>query len=494
MTVVAISSAARSRFGVSLPLLLGLLVYSTVIRAGGMLINDGDPYWHIAIGRWIIAHRAVPTRDIFSFSMSGAPWEPPEWLSEIAMAWLYDNFSWAGLVAASGLSMAIAVMLVMRALLHSLPPVIATIGGVLCWCISLSLLAARPPIFALPILVAWTVGLVAARNQDRAPSPVLALLMVFWANLHPSYIIGLGLMALLAGEAILLAPDWPSRVRAARGWGLFGVLSIAAAVITPFGIDGLALPFKLTDMSFTSTIVPEWKSPNFQGLNPLELWLMLLLFAGLSLGWRLPPIRVGIVLLLLHMALIHARHVLLVGFVGPLLLAPALAPQLRVRSGDHPAAPIDRVMAELAKPANAIGIAVVGALVLAVSAAGLRGGAISPIIAMPERALATVATHNIEGPVLNDYTFGGYLMFRGVKAFIDGRYLPYGDAFMRRFYEATQVPEGQLPGLLSEYGITWTLLPPTYPAVVLLDHLPGWRRLYADDIAVVHVRDNQEAR
>jgi hypothetical protein len=23
---------------------------------------------------------------------------------------------------------------------------------------------------------------------------------------------------------------------------------------------------------------------------------------------------------------------------------------------------------------------------------------------------------------------------------------------------------------------------------VLLDHLPGWRRLYADDIAVVHVR------
>jgi hypothetical protein len=30
--------------------------------------------------------------------------------------------------------------------------------------------------------------------------------------------------------------------------------------------------------------------------------------------------------------------------------------------------------------------------------------------------------------------------------------------------------------------------------VALLDHLPGWRRLYADDIAVVHVRDQQVMR
>jgi hypothetical protein len=82
-------------------------------------------------------------------------------------------------------------------------------------------------------------------------------------------------------------------------------------------------------------------------------------------------------------------------------------------------------------------------------------------------------------------------MFRGIKPFIDGRYLPYGDAFVIRFYEATQVPADRLPPLLAEYGITWTLLPPTYPAVLLLDYLPGWRRIYADDIAVVHVRDDQ---
>jgi len=36
--------------------------------------------------------------------------------------------------------------------------------------------------------------------------------------------------------------------------------------------------------------------------------------------------------------------------------------------------------------------------------------------------------------------------------------------------------------------VGWTLVSAGEPAVILLDLMPGWRRLYADDIAVVHVR------
>ena len=42
--------------------------------------------------------------------------------------------------------------------------------------------------------------------------------------------------------------------------------------------------------------------------------------------------------------------------------------------------------------------------------------------------------------------------------------------------------------LLDEYRIEATLLMPATPAVALLDRLTDWRRVYADDIAVVHVR------
>jgi hypothetical protein len=62
----------------------------------------------------------------------------------------------------------------------------------------------------------------------------------------------------------------------------------------------------------------------------------------------------------------------------------------------------------------------------------------------------------------------------------------YGDAFVRR-----HVSTRELPAMLAQYGITWTLLTPWNPHLVALDRMPGWRRLYADDRAVVHVRDAQ---
>ena len=182
------------------------------------------------------------------------------------------------------------------------------------------------------------------------------------------------------------------------------------------------------------------------------------------------------------------RRAELLGFVAPLLLAPALGPQLAARSGGRQVSFLDRAMAALAKPARPRGFALAGAMALGLSAIALRGGierggdAITPV-----GALAAVAEHHVEGPVFNDYAFGGYLIFAGIKPFIDGRYL-YGDAFIKRYAAAALAAGDQLPQLLAEYHIAWTLLGAKTPAVVLLDHLPGWRRLYADDIAVVHVR------
>src|SRR5439155_14590936 len=172
---------------------------------------------------------------------------------------------------------------------------------------------------------------------------------------------------LLAVEAVLLAPEWPSRRLAARGWGLFVALAVGAAFLTPYGIEGLLLPFRLTGMSFAMGQLVEWRSPDFQSFEPLELWLALVLFAGFALGWRLPPTRLLMLLLLLHMALQHRRHGELVGLVAALLLAPALAPQLTALSTGRSSGPVDRSLAELAKPASVRGVALAGGVRVVVS-------------------------------------------------------------------------------------------------------------------------------
>jgi hypothetical protein len=488
MRISATPALGRSRYGLSLPLIFGLGVYALIACRGGAVLHDPDTYLHIAVGRWIIEHRAVPHHGIFSGTMAQAPWVAHEWLGEVLLAWLFETFGWTGLVAVTALCVAVAVAMLLRQLVRSLMPVHAMIATALAVTLVIPHVLARPHVFTLPILVAWVAGLVWARTEDRAPSAWLAALMALWANLHGGHLFGLGLAGLLAAEAVLLAPDWRTRRPAAGGWGFFGALAVGAALFTPYGVDGLLLPFRVTGMSFAMGQLVEWRSPDFQSFEPLELWLAVILFAGFALGWRLPPTRLFMLLLLLHMALQHRRHGELVGLVAPLLLAPTLAPQLRAWAAGRSAGPVDRSLAELAKPASLRGIALAGALLAALSAAVLHGAATRTDVAMPAAALAAVQAAHVTGPVLNDYGFGGYLTFAGIPPFIDGRAELYGDEFIKRYVQAMLLESDELPKLLDQYGVGWTLIAPERPAVLLLDHLPAWRRLYADDVAVVHVR------
>ncbi len=66
----------------------------------------------------------------------------------------------------------------------------------------------------------------------------------------------------------------------------------------------------------------------------------------------------------------------------------------------------------------------------------------------------------------------------------------YGDEFFFDYVNAMELKDSEvLPKLLERYQPGWTLLRSGLPAVALMDRLPGWRRLYADETAVVHVRD-----
>jgi hypothetical protein len=109
----------------------------------------------------------------------------------------------------------------------------------------------------------------------------------------------------------------------------------------------------------------------------------------------------------------------------------------------------------------------------------------------PSGALAAARRMNLSGPVLNTELFGGYLIFSGVKPFIDGRIEMYGNAFLKDFLDAAIFGhQPALSNLLEKYHIAWTLLDPSNASVEKLDQIPGWRRAYADDHAVIFVRES----
>ena len=472
------------------PLLVGLGAYAVAVIRPLDLLNDPDTLWHIVVGRWILEHHALPFHDPFSHTFPGGTWVPHEWLAEVVFAAVYDWLGWGGVIAATGVAIAIAFALLTRALQSSLGPRRAAIGAVLAFLLTEEHLLARPHILALPLMVIWMSAVIRARDEGRAPSLALLPIMILWCNLHGGFVVGLLFAGLLAAEAVLEAPA-SARWGVIRGWGTFLALSALAALVSPNGINVYILPLHMLRMGFVLSALSEWQSANFQHFEPLEVWIVLAILGGVSLGLRLPWTRTAIVLLLVHLALTHIRNAELLGIIGPLLIATPLSAQLGspARAKNAPAAssgPPRFAPGPLTAAATAAIIVALGFLSTAL-ALDRRGVHPRENVA-PIAAVSAARNAGLNGHVLNSHGFGGYLIFVGVPTFIDGRIDLFGDAFSERFVTAYSGIGTALPELLDQYKVAWTLLEPSSPAVSLLDHLPGWERVYSDDFAVVHRR------
>jgi hypothetical protein len=467
------SSEARAA-GLTLALIAAGLFALSIVSPG--VLGDGDTFMHVAAGDWILAHGAVPRADPFSHSMPGAPWTAHEWLSEVLLALAFRCGSWSGVAlmtgAAAGGAALVMGLKVSRALRGVMLAVVVLLGLGL-WAPSL---LARPHILALPVAALWTAGLIEAADRAKAPPLVLAGLMVLWSNMHGGFIFGLFLIGPFALEAVLEVPA-TARRGAIRDWGVFGLAAVLAALVNPYGVEALFFPFRLMQIKNLSQI-SEWSPQDFGQVGPLEIALIALIAFALRRPIVVAPIRAALVVVLLAMALAHARHGLLLGLIAPMVLAGPVAEA----TGAAPALGEARGRARVA--------------LVATLAAGLALGLMrlaEPIVrvdarAAPMSALAVVPSELRLKPVLNDYGFGGYLIGSGVRPFIDGRADMYGGDMLGLYRRLVAGDPSTVENTLRRYGIVWTLFAPDAGIVAVLDREPGWRRLYADGFAVVHVR------
>jgi hypothetical protein len=472
----------------SWPLLVAIATFLKAIADRAALLNDADTYLHIAAGRWMLIHHELPASDPFSNSMPGAPWVVHEWLSEVVLALAYGAFGWSGVVLLTAGAFALTLGLLTRWLQARMEPIAALVLVALSATMLEPHLLARPHWLAAPALLAFSAAVVAARDRGRAPPFALLPLMTLWANLHGGFITGIAVALFFGAEALVEAPAG-RRLVVARAWGGFVALAVLAAALTPNGLGGLALPLRLVGMSAVAAHIGEWQALNFAEFQIFELWLLLLIGAGFGLGLKLPFTRLLLIVLLIHLGLTHSRHVDLAALLGPLAVAAPLGPQLAARFAAHPVSPLQRWFRERALPAGwAARTATLGVL-LAIAAFSVAHPIVrEDQVETPASAVAAAQQMQLQGPVFNSYAFGGFLIFRGIAPFIDGRAEVYGDDFLSQFSVAIAGNERVLGGTLERYAIRWTLLSPRDGATQVLDRMPGWRRAYADDWAVIHVR------
>ena len=462
---------------VAWPVAVAALLYVMLLALGGKLLNDADTYWQIALGDWMIAHRAVPHVDTYSWTLAGEPWISSQWLAQVIFAAVYGALGWSGVVAVSALAIAAAFGLLTYYLMRHLAPTPALVMTMAAFVLAAPHMLARPHALALPVMVMWVAGLVRAADEKRAPSFWLLPLIALWANLHGGFTFGIFLIAPVALEALLNARA-DERLRVVMRWALFGVAALATACVTPYGPESILVTRRILGLGPALALIGEWQPENFARLGGLELCLLGALGFLLYKRVTLPPLRIVVVLGLLHMALSQSRSGEMLGLVAPLFMAAPFAPQLgRAALND----------AKGAYTAAASALALFALAMTVVMPLSLRYEPRAQVT--PAGAVAAVKASG-KTHLLNSYDFGGYLIAQGVKPFIDGRTELYGADFMLRHDAAVNLKDVNVfYGLMRSRDIDVTMLAPSTPAVGLLDRMPDWKRVYADDIAVVHVRD-----
>jgi hypothetical protein len=462
-----------------MPLWIGVGIYALLFAAGNILLNDPDTLWQIAVGRWIIDHHAVPHTDIYSFTMRGEPWISTQWLAQVLYAKAYAWAGWAGPVVLAAAAIAVTFALLARYLMNRLNDTANLVFLSAALALMVPHLLARPHVLAMPFMVLWIGGLIAAADRREAPSLLLLPNMVLWANLHGGFVFGLMMVAPVALDAVVNAQAAARKALAMR-WAFFAGAALLASLCNPYGWNALLAAQKILSLGRALQLITEWHAPDFSSIGALELCLLLGMGVTLYRGVKLPATRIVILLGLLHMALSQSRAAEILALVAPLALATPLSrPKV---SSDHAAqehrTPLQRALF--------VGIAVALAAGTAAYASvhrfepHLRG---TPVAAVTELKKLNVSR------VFNDYDFGGYLIYRGVDTFIDGRTELFGESFFVDHNNASGLIEpDKLFRLLRQYDIDATLMRTQSAATKLLDHLDGWQKVYSDDIATIHLR------
>ena len=214
---------------------------------------------------------------------------------------------------------------------------------------------------------------------------------------------------------------------------------------------------------------------DFSTLSPFAIALLASLFLLGRGQVKVPPLRLLILVGSDWLALLHGRHQMLLGVCAPILLAPALAEAWPAKG--QPAKPLFAALAVM----RLVPLLTVARLALPVA----RGD--DPV--SPATALAHVPRFVRETPVLNDYSFGGYLIWNGVQPFIDSRADLYGDIFLANYATITAPDQDALAATLTYYHVRWTIFRRRRAGGEAAGRPARLASLYQDKLAVVHVHD-----
>lgn len=253
-------------------LLIAVLGYCTLtVLQIDRFADDPGVGWHLETGRLILRHQAVPHLDPFLGTPTPRPWVADQWLSDVVLAALDRSGGWPLTYAVLTL-LTIAtffgiVFQTAHARTHA--PLAASVATFIALKLASIHFIWRPVIFAFCLFAAvvFLTQRLADRMRSGAPlrwRDVLLIPPVFalWANLHPSFALGLIVCGLIfmgtLYDVIFVAQRPLSNRDVLYGLAIFGLAALAT-LLTPYGAALHLQVWELVGSDFFMRLNTEWR-------------------------------------------------------------------------------------------------------------------------------------------------------------------------------------------------------------------------------------------
>lgn len=456
---------------------------------------DPDLWWHLKTGEYILAN-GIPKQDVFSYTVPNHPWITHEWLSEVIMWQIFQVGQLPGLILFFAGLTALTYWLVYlscrgQPYLAAFVTLLAAITSAIVW-------GARPQMFNL-LLTAVFVLIV--HHYKKQPSRKRLLwwlvpLTAVWANLHSGYLLGVVLLACYVGGAAIdrLAQSKNENLltwEQIRYLAIMTGLGFLAAALNPNSIELWIYPFFTLGSGAMQAYIQEWHSPNF---HVAIFWPFAAMIALGVTSWIMsdtkPSWTDGLLFLGTSAAgFLSARHIPFFAIVS----APILAKYFWQRASTHN---IDHLLnssgqKEQNRLLTFLNYLVFGSACLAAFFWTNEKISVNEQAIADQFPVAAVDYLTAQGladmPGYNSYNWGGYLIWRQIPVFVDGRADVYGDAFLT-FYRQAFDAQRNWAEPLEEFNVAYVLMENGSPLNTVLEASPEWEHVYHDHLAHIYLR------
>ena len=446
----------------NLILLLGIAFFAGFLSGAGR-ITDYDFWFHYSAGEYFAETGMVPNTPIWSWYglQEGLSWISHEWLFGVIIYYICEWFGIVGVYLFAPLMLGTVLMLTVFLFRKELMRnyVLSIIGIALAGQILGMGSASRPQLFAYMMTIFLFYVLKKDAEKDSKIIYALPVLTILWTNIHGgSYMLihGFLLISLLVhlfdfrlGKIVF---EKHSKNRSIRRL----LVLLACIIVIPLNAHGLDMVFypvsNLGDKLMQSTIM-EWFSPDLKDPAHVKIYVMMALgicslvstkkdikaidmltmFAYIFLTARSFRFCIQMTLVILPIALTYADSVdewlkltkdkLITILLGSLLFMYSIAS-------------LATVMNTIDEPIN--------------------------YNVFPSDEILEVVKETNPDKLLNGYNEGGYLIYKDIKVFIDGRADIYSRYNLKDYMNIVNFKINSLE-LIEKYGFDYILLNKAYP-------------------------------